>query len=188
MLHIITPLYRFNLLEQVYNSIPINDDITWYISKSNKREELEYDFLKKDKRIRLYNVDCDDNEIYKKRNAVFDNVKDGYFCLLDDDTIFHENMYMKYLECVEHNFRGMLIGEQIDKDGKLRLTASKPVYCHIDTGNVLSHHSCLSECRWPKTHIPNVNEKDFLFWDSVYNYYGKKCGIWNQTISYYNQL
>jgi len=188
MLHIITPLYRFNLLEQVYNSILMNDDITWHISKSNKREELDYDFLKKDKRIKLYNIDCDDNEIYKKRNVVFDNIKDGYFCLLDDDTIFHENMYIKYLECTEHNFRGMLVGEQIDKDGKLRLIASKPVFGRIDTGNVLSHHSCLSECKWPKEHIPGVNNKDFLFWDSVFEFYGKKCAIWNQPISYYNQL
>jgi len=188
MLHIITPLYRFNLLEQVYNSILMNDDITWHISKSNKREELDYDFLKKDKRIKLYNIDCDDNEIYKKRNVVFDNIKDGYFCLLDDDTIFHENMYIKYLECTEHNFRGMLVGEQIDKDGKLRIIASKPVFCHIDTGNVISHHKCLTECRWPKEHIPGVNNKDFLFWDSVFEFYGKKCAIWNQPISYYNQL
>jgi len=188
MLHIITPLYRFNLLEQVYNSILMNDDITWHISKSNKREELDYDFLKKDKRIKLYNIDCDDNEIYKKRNVVFDNIKDGYFCLLDDDTIFHENMYMKYLECVEHNFIGVIIGQQIDKNGKLRLIASKPIFGRIDTGNVISHHSCLSECRWPKTHIPNVNQKDFLFWDSVFEFYGKKCGIWNQPISYYNRL
>ena len=67
-LHIITPLYRFNLLEQVYNSILMNDDITWHISKSNKREELDYDFLKKDKRIRLYNVDCEDTDTIVYRN------------------------------------------------------------------------------------------------------------------------
>ena len=188
MLHIITPLYRFNLLEQIYNSILMNDDIIWHISKSNKREELDYDFLKKDKRIKLYNIDCDDNEIYKKRNVVFDNIKDGYFCFLDDDTIFHENMYIKYLECVEHNFRGMLVGEQINKDGKLRLIANKPVYGGIDTGNVISHYSCLTECKWPSEHIPKVNQKDFLFWNSVYEFYGKKCGIWNQPISYYNKL
>jgi len=187
-LHIITPLYRFNLVEKVYNSILTDEDITWHISKSNKREDLNYDFLNKDKRIRLYNVDCEDTDTTSKRNVALETINDGYFCFLDDDTIFHENMYIKYLGCVEHNFRGMLIGEQIDKNGKLRLTASNPLYGRIDTGNVLSHHSCLSECRWPKTHIPNVNEKDFLFWDSVYNYYGKKCGIWYQTISYYNKL
>ena len=187
-LHIITPLYRFNLLEQVYNSIPMNDDIIWHISKSNKREELDYDFLKKDKRFRLYNVDCDDTDTTSKRNAVFDNIKDGYFCLLDDDTIFHENMYMKYLECMEHNFRGILFGEQINKDGKLRIIASKPVFNKIDTGNVISHHSCLIDCKWPSKHIRRVNQKDFLFWNSVYEFYGKKCGIWNQPISYYNKL
>ena len=187
-LHIITPLYRFNLLEQVYNSILINDDITWHISKSNKREELDYDFLKKDNRIRLYNVECEDTDTTSKRNAVFDNIKDGYFCLLDDDTIFHENMYMKYVDCVEHNFIGMLIGEQLNYCGKLRLIASKPVFNKIDTGNVLSHYSCLKELRWPSKHIEGKNHKDFLFWDSVYEFYGKKCGIWNQPISYYNKL
>ena len=95
---------------------------------------------------------------------------------------------MKYLECMEHNFRGMLVGEQINKDGKLRLIANKPVYGGIDTGNVISHYSCLTECKWPSEHIPKVNQKDFLFWNSVYEFYGKKCGIWNQPISYYNKL
>ena len=188
MLHIITPLYRFNLIEKVYNSILMNDDITWHISKSNKREDLNYDFLKKDKRIKLYNVDCDDNEIYKKRNVVFENIKDGYFCLLDDDTIFHENMYIKYLECVENNFKGVIVGEQTDSDGELRLIASYPAYNRIDTGNVLSHHKCLEICRWPSYHQPGINQKDFLFWESVYNYYGNKCGIWNQPLSFYNKL
>jgi len=187
-LHIITPLYRFNLLEQVYNSILVNDDIIWHISKSNKREELDYDFLKKDNRVRLYNVDCADNEAFKKRQHVLEKIDSGYFCFLDDDTIFHENMYLKYRECSEQNFKGMLVGEQIDKNGKLRLIASKPVYGRIDTGNVLSHHGCLSKCKWPSTHIPKVNQKDFLFWDSVYNFYEKKCAIWNQPISFYNKL
>jgi hypothetical protein len=188
MLHIVTPLYRFNLLEQVYNSIPINDDIIWHISYSTKRE-LDLPFLKNNSQIKIYPVDCEDSEhLPKKRNNILSKIKDGYFCFLDDDTIFHENMYMKYLECVEHNFRGMLIGEQIDKDGKLRLIASKPVYGRIDTGNVISHHSCLVDCKWPKEHIPGVNHKDFLFWNLVFEFYGKKCGIWNQPISYYNRL
>ena len=187
-LHIITPTYRFENLESIYNSILINDDIIWHISKSNKREELNFDFIKKDKRIKIYNVNCEDNEIYKKRNFVFDYIKNGYFCFIDDDTIFHENMYMKYLECVENNFIGMLIGEQLDPNNNLQLIASKPVFERIDTGNVIAHHSCLPTCKWPSTHIPKVNNKDYLFWLSVYEFYNKKCGIWNQPISYYNKL
>lgn len=187
-LHIITPAYRFENLESIYNSILINDDLIWHISKSNKREDLNFDFIKKDKRIKIYNVDCEDNEIYKKRNFVFDFIKNGYFCFVDDDTIFHENMYIKYIDCCEHNFVGMLVGEQLDPNNNLRLIASKPVFERIDTGNVIAHYSCLSTCKWPSTHIPKVNNKDYLFWLSVYEFYNKKCGIWNQPISYYNKL
>ena len=187
MLHIITRAYRFDLLKPMFDSLPKVDDIHWHISKSKHREDIVYDFLKSPN-ITIYNVDCLDTDRTTKTNHVFDHIKDGYFCLLDDDTIFHENMYIKYLECTEHNFRGMLVGEQLDFKGNRRLPASVPIYCRIDTGNVLSHHSCLPECEWPKEHIPRVNQKDFLFWDSVYNYYGRKCAIWNQPISIYNKL
>ena len=188
VLHIITALYRFEHLENVYNSIYMDNDIIWHISKSNKREDLTNDFIKTDKRIRLYNVDCEDTDTTSKRNVVLETINDGYFCFLDDDTIFHENMYLKYRECLENRFIGMMVGEQTDWDGKLRLIASYPKYGRIDTGNVIAHHSCLTDCKWPKTHIPKVNQKDFLFWESVYNYYGKKCAIWNKPISYYNQI
>ena len=156
MLHIITPLYRFDLIERVYGSIFRNDDITWHISYSIKRELPDLPFLKNNNQIKIYPVDCEDSDTTSKRNTILSKIKDGYFCFLDDDTIFHENMYMKYLECTEHNF--------------------------------ISHHKCLEQCVWPKTNIKGVNQKDFLFWDSVYNYYNKKCAIWNQTISIYNKL
>ena len=188
VLHIITALYRFEYLEDVYKSINMDNDIIWHISKSNKREDLTNDFIKTDKRIRLYNVDCEDTDTTSKRNVVLETINDGYFCFLDDDTIFHENMYEKYSQCVEYDFVGMLVGEQLNSDGKIRLISHYPKFGLIDTGNVISHHSCLVMCRWPKTHTKGVNQKDFLFWESVYNYYGKKCAIWNQPISYYNNL
>jgi hypothetical protein len=188
MLHIITPLYRFELIEKVYSSIPINDDVIWHISYSSKRELPNLPFLTKNKQIRIYPVDCEDNDTPSKRNEILNQIKDGYFCFLDDDTTFHENMYMKYLDCTEEKFVGMLVGEQIFSSGKLRLVASKPVFTKIDTGNVISHHSCLTECTWPETFIYKVNQRDFLFWESVYNYYGMTCAIWNSPISYYNKL
>ena len=92
MLHIITPLYRFENLEQIYNSILINDDITWHISKSNRREELNNDFIKTDKRIKIYNCDCEDTDTTIKRNEV----------------ILHENMYIKYKECEEQKVSTIL--------------------------------------------------------------------------------
>jgi hypothetical protein len=187
-LHIITPLFRFENLEKVYNSIWMDLDIIWHISKSNKRESLEESFIKQDKRIKIYNVDCEDNDTTKKRNAVLKNLKTGYFCFLDDDTLFHENMYPKYIECVDNNFKGMLIGEQIYPNGELRLIAGPPKQNATDTGNVICHTSCLETCVWPDEHLDGIIQKDFLFWDSVYNFYGKKCAISNTPISYYNKL
>jgi len=186
-LHIITPLYRYENLESIYYSLLNNDDIVWHISHSSKRELPNLSFLK-NKNIKIYSVDCEDNEIFKKRNEVFKHIKNGYFCFLDDDTIFHENMYIKYLECVDHRFMGMLVGEQLNSENSLRLVASNPRFQKIDTGNVLCHYKCLEECEWPSQHTDGVNAKDFLFWESVYNYYGKKCAIWNRPISFYNKL
>jgi hypothetical protein len=166
----------------------MDDDITWHISKSNRREDLNNDFINDDKRIKIYNVDCEDTEVYKKRIEVLSKINSGYFCFLDDDTLFHENMYIKYKECEEQNFIGMLVGEQLNPANELRLIASPPRFKFIDTGNVLAHTNCLETCRWPETYIKGVNQKDFLFWDSVYNYYNKQCAIWNSPISYYNKL
>jgi hypothetical protein len=188
MLHIVTSLYYTEYLESVYNSIYMDPDIRWHIGKSKEQEMPTNSFLKSDKRIIVYDVDCANTEPHKKRNAALDNIKDGYFCFLDDDTIFHENMYLKYRQSMENNFVGMLVGEQLDPKGNLRLIASKPVYERIDTGNVLSHHSSLQNVRWVGSHIEGVNSVDFLFWNEVYEFFGKKCAISNTPISHYNKL
>ena len=188
MLHIMTPAFRFGKLEKVYSSIPAHEDIKWHISKSNKRKDIDFGFIKDDSRIVLHNVDCEDHEIHKKRNEVFDKIKDGYFCLLDDDTILHENMYLKYKECEEQNFVGMVVGQQLDNRDRVRLIAIKPEHCKIDTGNVLAHTACLKECRWPNTSIVKDPCRDFFFWESVCNYFNKECTVWDAPISYYNKL
>lgn len=188
MLHIITPLYRFENLEKIYNSIFMDSDITWHISYSKDRNLPDLKFLSEDKRIILYNVDCLDTEAFAKRNAVLDNIKDGYFCFLDDDTLFHDNMYIKYKDAQLSNFIGMLVGEQLLPNGKIRLIASKPVFERIDVGNVLCHHSVLSYIRYPTSHIPGVENKDYLFWKYVYEFFDNKCAITNTPISYYNMI
>lgn len=185
MLHIITPAYRFNLLESIYNSIYVEDDITWHISKSNKREDIQFDFIKNDKRIKVHNIDCDDIERGKKRSEVLKHINDGFFCFLDDDTLFHENMYLMYKESEENHFKGMVIGQQILKNGKIRLEAKKPTWCETDIGNVLSHSSCLKHVFYPEKPSPY---NDFYFWSFVYEYFKKDCLIWDQPISYYNKL
>jgi hypothetical protein len=188
MLHIITPLYLTEYLDKVYYSINADLDITWHISKTKKLDLPDHDFLKTDKRIKIYEVDCEESETHKKRNTVLETIKDGYFCFLDDDTIFHENMYIKYKQSEEQNLIGMLIGTQLKPDGTIRLLASEPKHLKIDTGNVLCHHSPLSVVRWPSSHIEKVNNKDSIFWTEAYQYFNKKCYLTDTPISHYNKL
>jgi hypothetical protein len=188
MLHIITPLYLTQYLDKVYYSINADADITWHISKTTKMELPNHDFLKNDKRIKLYEVDCEETDVHIKKNVVLDTIKDGYFCFLDDDTTFHENMYIKYIKSKEQNFVGMLIGNQLMPNGTTRLVASKPDHLKIDTGNVLCHHSALSQVRWTSTYIDGVNNVDSIFWTEVYNFFGQKCYLTTTPISNYNKL
>jgi hypothetical protein len=188
MLHILTALYRFENLERIYNSLYMDNDITWHICKSNKREDIDSELILNDKRVKIHNIDCEDEDLVSKRVELLKNVTNGYFCFLDDDTIFHPNLYVKYRDCLDHNFIGMMVGEQLDWDGKLRLIASKPVFRMIDIGNVICHHSCLKGVKWPIEKPNEFVHRDFLFWDSVFNYFGKKCAIINLPISHYNKL
>jgi len=187
MLHIVTPLYRYALLSKVYASIPDGDDITWHIARTSRRDAENFlDFIKSDSRIKYYELDCPDSDTTTKRNACFAEIKDGYFCLIDDDTEFHPGMYETYRKCLGSNFVGMMIGDQLWIDGRTRLKAGPPTIARVDAGNVLTHSSCLSECRWPlKTEGSCC--WDYLFWNDVHNFYGGYKTV-DSPISVYNSI
>lgn len=187
MLHIVTPLYRYNILSKVYSSIPKGDDITWHIARSSRRDApTDFDFIKEDKRIKYYELDCLDSDTTAKRNACFAEIKDGYFCLVDDDTEFHPGMYEAYKKCLLSNFIGIMTGDQLWSDGRLRIKAGRPIIGKIDSGNALAHSSCLSECKWPdKTKITCC--WDYFFWKSVYDFY-KEYKTTDSVISIYNSI
>ena len=166
----------------------MDEDIRWHICYSSEKELPNLNFLNEDKRIILYKVDCLDTEAFAKRNAALEKISDGYFCFLDDDTIFHENMYIKYKECQDNGFTGMLIGQQLDSKNKLRLLANQPIHRGIDTGNVLCHHSAIKNLRYPSHHDTGKNDKDYLFWKSIFEFFGKKCRYADIPISYYNMI
>jgi hypothetical protein len=185
ILHIITPLFRYENLIDVYNSLKDYENIIWHVSKSNKITKTIDDIILSDPRIKIYNVDCEDNEPFKKRIEVLNNIQNGYFCFLDDDTIFHENMYKLFQEKSNENFVGMVVGRQLSKNGKLRLDAQIPKLFRIDVGNVLSHTLCLNLVKWP---IDDKCPRDGVFWKNVYIYYNRECQLVYETISNYNFL
>lgn len=188
MLHLITPVYRPSYLEKVYNSIPSNKDIIWHISKSKKTKEFNFDFLTEDSRIKLYEIDCEDRDIISKRNVIFDKISDGYIHLLDDDTEFHENMYTVYQKYSNENFVGMIVGQQLNKNRTVRLSAkTPPLVGAIDTGNVLCHSIVLKTIRWGNNEKSPRMPRDFYFWKRTYEFFGTAEKI-NEPISLYNSL
>lgn len=189
MLHIATPLFRYEYLEQIYESIPKNEDIIWHISKIKERPALTFDFLA-DPRVRVYECVCLDTDTVTKRNVIFDQIKDGYFCLLDDDTVFEQEMYNVYKSFSEKQFKGMVIGAQKFSSGHIKFKANYPTIkkseMATDTGMIMSHSQVLDTVRWAIfSGIPN----DVYFWYRCYQFYGKELTILiPNAISSYNKF
>lgn len=185
MLHLVTPLYRFNNVERIYESISQYPDVKWHMGKS--REKSYTSPYPEDPRVVIYDVDCADSDAVKKRNFALSQVKDGYFHLLDDDTTLHPNMYNLYKQMEELKYEGMVIGKQIEKNNKLRLKElPHPVYCFVDAGNVLCHHSAIEYIL--KTPDKNIRlAPDYNLWEKAYIFFGK-CNMTEDVISIYNAL
>jgi hypothetical protein len=123
-------------------------------------------------------------------NSLFREIKDlgGYFCVLDDDSVFHANMYYTYEEYIDSKI-GMVIGNQEDKEGRTRIHGSYPRACAIDSGNVLCHTSVLEYVEWSVNHWSKIKFVDFEFWDACFKHFGLKyTDVIQETISVYNKL
>ena len=82
----------------------------------------------------------------------------------------------------------MVIGDQVDKNGVLRLQGSLPYECAIDSSNVLCHSSVLVNEQWGK-HWDEHYHVDFDFWNRCFKHFGiKKTDIIASTVSIYNAL
>ena len=187
MLHIITRAYRYHLLNRVYDSIPRYNDITWHISKTSRRESLTNNFIQ-DNRVIIYEVDCDDSDITPKTNKILDNIKDGYFCFLDDDTYFYNNMYYAYQQFNKKDFIGMVIGTQLHSNMILKIKATIPIKGRIDIANVLCHHTLIKNTRFQETNEENKGCKDYYFWNDIFKTNNNKAFLINTVLSIHNGL
>lgn len=189
LLNIITPLYRFENLETIYDSIPAYEDITWHLSISNRRSLPSNQFISNDTRIKIHYLDCEDNDLVEKRNSVFNRIKSGYFYLLDDDTIFLYEVYSIYKKYSSINFNGLILGNQYKpfyNASPLR-PYDNPLFNNIDTGMAIAHSSVLKVVSWEW--CESKYSRDCYFWAKCYEYFGEKLTInTNQYISVYNKL
>ena len=192
MLHIITPVYRFELLSMVHESIPNRNDIRWHLSLAKKRGIPDEKFIKEDKRVILHIIDCSDQDTVSKRNAVFENIKDGYFYMLDDDTIFVEEVYTIYKEHSIKMFKGLILGNQSIND-QIRHPSyplsEDPNKVNVDTGMAIASSDVLEHVKFSWTKPGENFGRDFLFWSKCYAYFGDDNVIYlDRIISKYNYL
>ncbi|MBP7777768.1 MAG: hypothetical protein KA371_11605 [Acidobacteria bacterium] len=184
MLHIVTPLFRYHLLERVYQSIPPHDDIVWHLAKTRHRPPLAYAFIARDSRVRVHEIDCDDTDIVAKRNTVFAAITDGYFYLLDDDTVCVDELYRVYREYRAACFEGMIVGAS--NLSAARRPSADPLLNRLDTGAVLCFHAVLRHVEWAWS---ADYARDRLFWSRVFAFYGaERTVVLDRTIAAYNHL
>jgi len=187
MLHIVTALYRPKLLKKMYKSLPDEQDITWHIGVSIEAEE-SLSYIPNDIRVHPYIINCKDTESWTKRQVCLEHVTDGYYCFLDDDTSFHDQLYQEYKLLRSSDYKGMAIGGQVKKDGSRRLKAKTPMFCQIDIGNVICHHSANSHVKFPSVLKSTPSARDYEYWRDVYEFYNNEALLINKPISVYNNL
>lgn len=184
MLHVVTPWFRYELLPRVYESLPPHADITWHLVKTSRRPTPPHPFLSTDRRIHLYDVDCDDADMVAKRNAAFAHIADGYVYLLDDDTVFLDAVYRTYRGLADEGFDGMAIGHTTLR--RARWPSADPAANQLDAGAVVCHHGVLRHLRW-ETH-PAV-ARDVWFWTRCFILLGPaRTWLVDETLSIYNHF
>lgn len=184
VLHIVTPLFRYDLLERVYRSIPPHDDIVWHLAKTSRRPPLTHEFVARDARIRVHEIDCDDADIVTKRNTMFAAIADGYFYLLDDDTVCVEEMYRVYRDYSAAGFEGLIVGGS--NLNRARRPSVDPAMNRLDTGAAICFHTVLRHVAWAWS---AEYARDRLFWSRCFAFYGPdRTVVVDRTISAYNHL
>jgi len=172
------------LLEQVYRSLPPHDDVIWHLAKTSRRPPLTHPFLATDPRIRLYEIDCDDTDIVTKRNTMFAHITDGYFFLLDDDTICLGEMYQVYREFSARGFSGMIVGASTVSAA--RQPSLDPALNRIDAGAVICCASVLRVVHWEWS---AAYARDRYFWSRCFAHFGNaRTVVVPRTISAYNAM
>lgn len=173
MLHLVTPLFRLEHLDHIYASWTAYPDVVWHIAKIRSRPALTNAFLA-DPRVRIYELDCPDNDTITKRNHIFDQIQEGHFYLLDDDTRPHPNLYPLYEQYRDEGNVGMLMGGTYRRKTGVTHKGVLPVGMHtiVDTGMGLSHHIVLRHVRWA---YREGAANDKFFWHRCYLFFGPEA-------------
>jgi hypothetical protein len=177
-LHLITPCTRPENLYKISNSIPLDEDIHWWIIfDSDKPLNFELYYPPE---THIYYLKSDPAFGGPQRNLALDKIQDGFCNFLDDDTILHNGLIKAYESMSENQ---ILIGQQILRDDTLRLNAEVPQSGKIDSGNVIFDRTLVGDLRYE-----NLYESDGIFFNNLAKKHPDKIFFANYTISIYNAL
>lgn len=183
---LVTVAYNLEWLEEIYKSIPKEEDIEWHIICQT--DEILKWWRNSRAIVKHYFPDKYNNN--EKLNLLFKYLAttkpDSYFFILDNDNLMIENTYKIYKKYSSEGFKGMIIGNQEWYDGTLRLKAQLPEICKIDSASVICHMECMKEVKWK---VDEFITPDFYLWRDAHNYYGvERTKIIDETISVYNTI
>lgn len=183
MLNIVTVGFNHDFLEPLYNSIPKEEDVIWYVHTHEDNTQPEFLMNKNITWIRS-NESTDFSNFDRRINILFKEVLNtdpsGHFQIVDEDTLYNPNAYKLYKENQDVN--GLIIGNQVYCNGTLRLRNCVPSGGYIDTGSCISSVSLLNYVEWDnkKTMTP-----DAKFWLRCYNF-AKQVKFIDEPLSFYN--
>jgi hypothetical protein len=114
-----------------------------------------------------------------QRNYALDFIKDGKVYFLDDDTLFHPELW----DSVKNYDNDFISFAQSDKNNNIRVTGQKIMVNHIDSGCVVLSRELIGNTRWNK----ELYNADGVFFVENYNK-SKTYGYIQKVLSIYNQL
>lgn len=187
-LHIVTPCSRPDNLRQLYGSIKsqrklmTRTRIVWWIFFDSERPNWECIPMGPDIIVTAFPTFGKGVVGHDQRNAALDLIMQGSIYFLDDDNILHPEFYQ-----VEYYIReyGVIVFNQIDKEGRRRLTAAPE---NVRVGGIDTASFIISAADAVCTKFPLVYEGDGLFISDIYQRKPSHFKFLNKDLSYYNFL
>lgn len=178
MLNLITIAFNYDFLANLYNSIPKEEDIRWWIVGNNEEEISKF---KDDSRVIIISTSYskDFSNFGNKINIALEFIE-GHFQIIDEDTLYHSNSYKIYQEL--KYFTGLIIGEQYWYNNIIRLKATLPQENYIDTGSCICHKTALGDVKWDSS----LTAPDYHFWNKIWENSEWDFRTVHEPISYYN--
>jgi len=179
-LSIITPCYRQQNLERIFNSIRFDMIDKWYIIyDTSKNRTYNKKYLSHPK---IQELECNGGiSGNPQRNLGVQQVNDGFIYFLDDDNIVHPEFWSILPTAVPDRFYTW--DQARDSKGKV-LKGAECKINRIDTAMFMIPRFMMNGLKWTESRY----DADGLLIQDIYRVYGDKHVYIPRTLAYYNKI